>query len=42
VDFGAFGGEGTRNGAADAVGTGGYQHAQTLDIKIHDRSEMSF
>jgi hypothetical protein len=42
VDLGAFGGKSPRNGAADAVTPGGYQHAQALDIEIHDRSEMSF
>ena len=41
VNPGAFAGEAARDRKPDAVGAGGYQHAQTLDVEIHDRSEMS-
>jgi hypothetical protein len=33
-------GEGTRNRKPDAACAGGDQHAQTLDVEIHDRSAM--
>ena len=35
---GAFGCESARDRKPDAACTGGDQHAQTLDIEIHDRS----
>jgi hypothetical protein len=38
VNPGAFAGEGARDRQPDAACAGGNQHAQTLDIEIHDRS----
>src|SRR5205807_6987673 len=35
---GAFGRKSARDRKPDAAGTGGDQHAQTLDIEIHHRS----